>query len=241
MDKDQTEGERLKEVRRFLELDFSKSSDLQDIVDLAAQVCDKPVALITLLDEKVSWVKVRSGRAFDVVPRETSFCKFGIEQDDILVIPDASKDKRFDKNPLVQSDPNIRFYAAAPLILNNGLKLGTLCLFDSKPSEINFIQKKALAVLSRQVMYLMELKLGQLLLKKQLEQTEARNESLRKIAVMQSHEIRHPLTSIMSLVQLIKDKLYAVDEHWLSMMIEATNTLDNRIKAIVKETTADRK
>lgn len=238
--KDSIEKDRLKEVRRFLKLDFSKSSDFQDIVDLAALLCEKPVALITILDEDVNWIKVRSGVEYEVMPRETSFCQYGIQQDEILIIPDATKDYRFDDNPLVQSNPHVRFYAGAPLILNNGLKLGTLCLFDLKPNKITPLQEKTLSILSRQVTYLMELKLGQALLKKQLEETEAKNKALRKISFMQSHDIRHPLSSIMCLVNLVKDGIHPVDEHWLGMITEATDTLDNKIKAIVNETAVDR-
>lgn len=230
------EEDRLKEVERFLELDFNKSSDFQDIVDLAAQLCDKPVALITILDKDVNRIKVRSGVIFEVMPRETSFCQYSVLQDEILIIPDASKDYRFENNPLVLSDPNVRFYAGAPLILDNGLKLGTLCLFDLKPNKLTALQEKTLAVLSKQVTCLMELKLGQILLKKQVEETEAKNEALKKIAFMQSHDIRHPLSSIMCLVGMVKDGIHPVDKDWLSMLSEATDTLDNKIKDIIRET-----
>jgi hypothetical protein len=75
-----SETVRLEEVNRFLQLDFNKMSELQDIVDLATQLCDKPIALITILDEHVNWLKVRSGVDVEVMPRETSFCQYGIQQ-----------------------------------------------------------------------------------------------------------------------------------------------------------------
>ncbi len=235
MNTDPQEQNRLNELHRFLQLDFSKYSELQDIVDLAAQICDKPIAMLTFLDKEVNWLKVRVGVDTDAMPRETSFCKYGIEQDEILIVPDATKDSRFVNNPLVKSAPNIRFYAGAPLILKNGLKLGTLCLFDVKPNNINTTQQKALTVLSRQATLFLESELDHLVLKRQVEEIEAKNEALRKIAYMQSHEIRQPLTSVIGLVNLIRDGHHAVDEEWLSMIFEATRTLDDRIKAIIAQ------
>jgi len=230
------EKARIGEVRKFINLDFDKSREFQDIVDLAAQLCDKPVALITLLDEDVNWVKVRTGFEVEMMPRETSFCQHSIRQDDVLVIPDATKDERFENNPLVKSDPHIRFYAGAPLTLNNGLKLGTLCLFDAKPNNITELQQKTLTILSRQVTYLMELELSYRLLKKHVEEIEGKNESMRKIAFMQSHEIRKPLSTIMGLVSTIKEDNYVADKERLMIIEEEANNLDMQIRAIVNET-----
>ncbi len=232
----QDEKKRLEAVHRFLLLDYDKSSEFQDIVDLAAQLCEMPVALITMLDKDVNWIKVRTGIDAEVMPRETSFCQYGIQQDQLLIIPDATKDSRFDSNPLVQENPNVRFYAGAPLVLNNGLRLGTLCLFDVKPNNISALQQKTMTILSRQVTFLMELELSHKLLQQHVEKIEANNASLRKIAHMQSHDIRQPLTSIMGLINTIKDDDYVIDRERLLMIEEAAQDLDTTIRAIVTET-----
>ena len=234
------EKERTEEVHKYLQLDLTKSTELQDIVDLAAQLCHKPIAIITLLDEHLNWLKVRSGVDVEVMPRNTSFCQIGIKQDDILIIPDALEDDRFDENPLVHSHPYIRFYAGAPLALKNGLKLGALCLFDLKPGNLTSLQKRALTILSRQVAFFLELEMARMQLEKLVEETQAKNESLMKIAYIQSHDIRHPLTSIMGLVGLIKDNVQAVDADWLKLMTTAANNLDARIMAMVKESITDK-
>ena len=232
----QQEKERLEEVHRFLQLDFDRSSEFQDIVDLAARLCDMPVALITLLDKEVNWIKVRTGIEAAVMPRDTSFCQFGIQQSGLLIIPDASKDHRFDDNPLVQADPKVRFYAGAPLCLNNGYRLGTLCLFDVKPNNITELQQKALVILSRQVTFLMELELNNKLLKQQVEKIEAHNAQLKKIAHIQSHDFRQPLTTIMGLINTIKEDDYVADKERLVLIEDAANNLDAKIHAIVSET-----
>lgn len=232
------ETKRLKEVKKFLELDFDKSTEFQDIVDLAAQLCEKPVALITLLDDESNWLRVKTGTDIDVMPRETSFCQFGIQQDDLFIISDATKDSRFENNPLVHSDPNLKFYAGAPLILNNGIKLGTLCLFDQKPSTLTDLQRKILPILAKQVTFIMELEMSRLQLKQQTEETEAKNQSLMKIAQLQAHQIRQPLTTIMSLINLVKDGYENVNEEWMGMFETATDNFDKTIHDIIAESIA---
>lgn len=230
------EKRRIEAVHQFLQIDFDKSKEYQEIVDLAAELCEKPVAVLSLLDEEINWLKVRSGVNIQIMPRETSFCQHVIKADDLLVVEDATKDSRFIDNPLVCSDPNIRFYAGAPIIISSGLKLGSLCLFDLKPNTIAPNQQKTLKMLSRQITHLMELDLSQRLLKLQVEEIEERNKSLYKIAHIQSHEIRHPLATIMGLVNLIKDQYQEVTEEWIEMIIEASNKLDSKIASIVNET-----
>lgn len=230
------ELKRLEEAHRFLQLDFDKKHEFKDITDLAAQLCDKPVSLITILDKEVNWIKIATGVDMKASPRATSFCQYGIQEDELLIIPDATKDSRFVNNPLVQGTPGVRFYAGAPLVLSTGYKIGTLCLFDFKPGSLTPTQQKALVMLSRQATFLMELELAQEQLLSHIREIESKNQSLRAIAQMQSHDIRQPLASIVGLVNLVKDGQHVVDDDWLKMVSDATGILDDKIHAIVNET-----
>ena len=226
---------RLEAVNPFLEIDFVKK-EFQEIVDLASKLCDKPVALITLLGKDENWIKVRAGVDVEVMPRKTSFCQYAILTNELMVVEDATKDERFNDNELVQDKPNLRFYAGAPLTLGNGQNVGTLCLFDLKPGSLETIQKETLLTLARQVVYLMELELNQKMLKVQLDEIQIKNDSLKKIAFIQSHSIRQPLSSIMGLVELVRSGFQPVDAEWIEMMCEAADMLDSRIRDIVHET-----
>lgn len=231
---------RIQEVNRFLILDFKVNSEFQNLVDLAAKLCGTPVALLALLGEEYNYLKVRHGVNFEIMPRETSFCQYVIEQDDVLIIPDARKDSRFDNNPLVHSDPKVRFYAGVPLILNNGTRLGSLCLFDLKPNTLNELQKSILRLLSSLAVSFMELELSRHDLTKQIEEKEEKNQGLIKIAHLQSHQIRQPLTSIMGLINLVKDGYQEADSEWLQLFEKATDGFDNIIKTIVAESYAEK-
>ena len=240
IDKQLVEKRRIEAVHQFLKIDFDKSVEYQGIVDLAAELCEKPVAILTLLDEKINWLKVRYGVDEEIMPADTSFCQYAVGSASIVVIEDATKDSRFIDNPLVYDPPFVRFYAGAPLILSNGLIVGTLCLFDIKPGVISDLQQKTLKVLSSQITNLMELEISHKLLKLKVEEIEERNKSLLKIANIQSHEVRHPLANIMGLVNILKEGYQTVDEEWIQMLMESANILDTKIASIVNETVANR-
>lgn len=235
---DQTiETKRLEQVHKFLDLDFDQAMEFQDIVNFAVELCGTPVALITLLDEDINWVKVRAGIELPpAMPRETSFCQYTIQQDGLTIIPDTLLDERLTNNPLVHEPPHVRFYAAAPLTLKSGLRMGSLCLFDAKPNNISPLQQKALAVMARQVTFLLELEYSYKVLREQMATLEERNESLKSIAHMQSHDIRQPLTSILGLLDIIKGNDYKTNKEQLMMMEQAANELDNKIHSIVEQT-----
>jgi PAS domain S-box-containing protein len=180
------ERKRLGTVRLFEQLNFSKNKELTDLVTLAAEICKVPIAMITLMGEDIQWIKCKLGVDIDSAGRETSFCKYLIDRDDVLVIPDARLDDRFKNNPAVTGDYAIRFYAGAPLITSTGLHVGSLCVFDQKPHSFTARQKEMLMILSAQAMHLMELEMSLKLigqhnveLKRQKEKIDASERKLR--------------------------------------------------------------
>lgn len=234
------EKRRIEAVHQFLQIDFDKSNDYQDIVDLIAETCEKPISLLTFVDEETSHIKVCVGTDVNNIAKENSFCFHAMQAGDLLVVDDLTKDNRFDNNPLVHTNPGFQFYAGVPLILSSGIKIGSLCVLDFKPSSLTPLQKRILTVLAKQTTHLMELEITHKLLKLQVEETEERNKSLQKIAFIQSHEVRHPLATIMGLVNLIKENYMTVNEDWINLLDQAANSLDKKIYSIVNETIADK-
>ncbi|WP_214071724.1 GAF domain-containing protein [Mucilaginibacter sp. dw_454] len=148
---------RINAVKRFMQPNAAITKDLNDIVTLAAQICETPVALITLLDEDTQWFKASKGVDIDCTARELSFCNYTIQQNDINIITDTLLDERFISNPLVIAEPFIRFYAGCSLVTNDGHAIGALCIVDFKPRDITETQQNTLRILSKQVMNLLEL------------------------------------------------------------------------------------
>jgi hypothetical protein len=129
-----------------------------DLTELAARICKAPVAMISLVDEDRQWFKSRVGITAAETSRDISFCGHAINQADLFVVPDATRDARFSGNPLVTSDPKIRFYAGAPLVTPDGYAIGTLCVIDQVPRDLLPHQRDALRILARHVVLQLELR-----------------------------------------------------------------------------------
>ncbi|HEX8440407.1 ATP-binding protein [Archangium sp.] len=166
------EEQRLQALRRHGILDTQPESEYDDIVQLAARMCDVPIALVSLVDRDRQWFKANVGLpGVTETERCISFCTFAIEQEHVFVVEDAAKDARFATSPLVTGAPFIRFYAGASIQTEDGLHLGTLCVIDRRPRVLTEDQRKSLLALKRQVELHLRLRL-------QVRQAEERNRQL---------------------------------------------------------------
>ncbi|MEP0872069.1 diguanylate cyclase [Trichocoleus desertorum AS-A10] len=152
----ENERQRLEALYQYQILDTAPEADFDDLTRLAAQICQSPIALISLLDDKRQWFKSKVGLTITETPREMAFCNHAILHNQLLMVPDALGDRRFAKNPLVTQEPHIRFYAGAPLLTADGFALGTLCIIDYIPRELSFEQQEALRILAQQVVTKLE-------------------------------------------------------------------------------------
>jgi GAF domain-containing protein len=152
------EKKRLKVLWQYEVLDTVPEEVFDDLTELAARICEAPIALISLVDEKRQWFKSKVGTSVNETSRDVSFCAHALNQTELFIVPDATQDTRFAQNPLVTSDPQIRFYAGAPLITPDGYALGTLCVVDKVPRDLRPEQRQALQILARHVVSQLELR-----------------------------------------------------------------------------------
>src|SRR5213596_3111741 len=145
------ENARLQTLRAYDILDTPPEQACDELVQLAAQICGVPIALISLVDAQRQWFKAKVGLDACQTSRDLAFCAHAIlDPGTLLHVPDTTADLRFADNPLVIGEPRIRFYAGAPLVTPQGHALGTLCLLDHVPRRLTDAQQQALTILARQ-------------------------------------------------------------------------------------------
>jgi signal transduction histidine kinase len=213
------EARRLETLRSYAMLDTSNEEEFDDLVVLAAQICQTPIALISLVDEDRQWFKAAFGLDLKETSREISFCDHALRQTGVFVVPDASLHPDFSNNPLVVGEPKIRFYAGAPLVAPDGQPLGTLCVIDREARALTKAQERALSVLSRHVM-------AQFELRRQAHATNRVNRALLSLlederiaetAVRKSEELnRGVLDSMLAQIAVLdrNGKIIAVNDAW---------------------------
>jgi PAS domain S-box-containing protein len=148
------EQERLKALQDYEILDTLSEHEFDRLTELASLICDMPISLVSLIDDKRQWFKSRVGLGISETDRKLAFCQYTIMGEGLLEVPDATWDERFKDNALVTGDPDLRFYAGFPLIDKNGYALGTICVLDRKPNSLTDQQKRSLELLAGEVMAL---------------------------------------------------------------------------------------
>jgi signal transduction histidine kinase len=223
------ENERLYELYRYQILDTPREDDFDKIALLAARICRTPMSVISFVDRNRQWAKSLVGLKKLPADRNASFCSHAILTARLFEVRNALRDKRFADNPLVQQKPKIRFYAGMPLITSKGFKLGALCVIDTIPRRLTKVQTFALKVLSRQIVKLMELRI------RNKEITHTAEMQQRIISIM-SHDIRGPLCSIKTFLDLNKDERFSKEEQIDLLSALSTNVsrtlqlLDNLVE-----------
>jgi signal transduction histidine kinase len=232
------EVERINKLHSYNILDSLPESDYDSITQLASEICDTPISLVSFVDSDRQWFKSRYGLDAIETPREFAFCAHAINTpEQVFIVNDARKDIRFFDNPLVVGDPNVIFYAGIPLTDKDNLPLGTLCVIDHKPKELSDSQINSLLALSNQVMNLLTLRKQNRTLSNTLKQLEEKNKELENFSTIAAHDLKSPLIGITSVAQLLSEsyhsKIDSNGQYMLDLLSKSSSKLTLMIDSLL--------
>jgi signal transduction histidine kinase len=226
------ERQRLRSLHSYKILDSRREAAYDDLTRIAAQICGTPMASVTLVDETRQWFKSTIGIDVSETSREVSFCAHAILQDGLFIVPDTHEDLRFVDNALVTGDPHLRFYAGAVLHSLDGNALGTLCVLDRVPRELDANQKAALEALARQAMAQMEMR-------RSLEEAERVMRYRSRLMAMMGHDLKQPVNVINMALTLIEDRLQGEEEETLGFAKSAIGKLSTELDVLAQASRLD--
>jgi len=223
------EPQRLVALKRYDLLDSPPEQAFDRITRLAAGVLGMPISLITLVDETRQWFKSRHGLDAPWTRREVAFCAYTILDTEPLVVPDAAADDRFAANPLVTEDPNIRFYAGAPLVTPEGHVLGTLCVIDRSPHpEFSDEQRCLLQDLAVLVMTEIEARSAILALRQEVRERQETERRLHRSVAEKEALLREVYHRVKNNLQVV-DTLLALQIRQTPAVAESLRDLRYRV------------
>lgn len=194
------EKERLNSLRELKILDTPPEERFDRITRLALHLFDVPISTITLIDSRREWFKSCQGLPVKEGKRAISFCGHALLASDIFIVPDAKKDPRFAKNPMVLGKPHIRFYAAVPLRSADGRRVGVFCIKDYKTRKLDAQKIRLLKSLAAWA----ELELNSHEIKQAIEareKAESKINELNEVLRLSYKTLRHDLLNILTIIK----------------------------------------
>lgn len=204
---------RLKSLYDLFILDTDIEKEYQHLAELAANILETPISLMSLIDKNRQWFKAKTGVDLVETPREISFCTHTILKNEPLIVTDMKKDTRFSNNPFVVNEPNVKFYAGVPIQYESGLNLGTLCVLDVKERQPSDRQIDGLKILAEAVSSNLKLRFQNFQTMKQEEELRfnfSRVQELlqenQDLTSMLIHDFKNPLSVIVSACNMVGKK-----------------------------------
>ena len=199
--------ERLAAIKSLGLVDTLPESGFDRLTELAVQVFNTPVALVSIVDDKRQFFKSCVGLPDPFsntrqTPHSHSFCKHVVQTGEPLIVPDAREHAELKSNSAV-TELGVIAYAGMPLLSVDGQRLGSFCVIDNKPRQWSEEEIRVLRCMADCVQ--VEIASKERLAKQNLELQQAAEVAKRQniFLAQLSHELRNPLSPILNAAQML--------------------------------------
>jgi signal transduction histidine kinase len=228
------ESGRIESLRSYLVLDSESEDEIDNLTQLASEICETPISLVSLIDTDRQWFKSKVGLEVNETSRDIAFCAHAInESEDFFIVEDARTDNRFFDNPLVLNDPLVIFYAGIVLKSDEELPLGTLCVIDHTPRKLSDKQIRTLKTISKQIMNLLNYKKSIRIQEELRLQLSQKNQELETFASIAAHDLKSPLTNIMSAANIFSQIYSSQIDHQGNLIIDSIEQSGQRLRLLI--------
>ncbi|MDO1449034.1 GAF domain-containing sensor histidine kinase [Rhodocytophaga aerolata] len=238
------EAARLHSLLDYHILDTAKDPQLDELTKFTANLFGVPIALITILDQNRQWFKANVGLSVQETQRSISFCQYTIMNTEVFEVPDTHADERFEDNPLVTSEPLIRYYCGAPLINEAGFRIGSLAIIDIVPRRLTETKKRELQLLAQQVINFFELNQQKKLLEREKESLERkvklRTEQLEKLNASKdrffsiiAHDLLSPVNGVIGSANQLAYHIDTLSQEEIEKFAQGIFISSNRLKRLL--------
>jgi len=228
------ESGRIESLRSYLVLDSESEDEIDNLTQLASEICETPISLVSLIDTDRQWFKSKVGLEVNETSRDIAFCALAInESEDFFIVEDSRTDNRFFDNPLVLNDPLVIFYAGIVLKSDEELPLGTLCVIDHTPRKLSDKQIRTLKTISKQIMNLLNYKKSIRIQEELRLQLSQKNQELETFASIAAHDLKSPLTNIMSAANIFSQIYSSQIDHQGNLIIDSIEQSGQRLRLLI--------
>jgi signal transduction histidine kinase len=217
-------------------LDTGDERDFNDLTTLASAICQTPIALINLFDEKRQSVKARivSNKLKNAFDHSFRVPAIDAEQD-VLIIEDATQDERFLESPFIDGQDKITFYAGVPLVNDDGVVLGSLSVIDRQQKRLTDEQINALKIIAKQIVDKLELRKKAVVSEDTIRELRYSNLFMQKFAAMAAHDIKNPMSSILLSAQSLKARLHKLEDKGYEKLVDLNISSTKRLVALLDD------
>lgn len=208
-----------------LEIDHSElESECKVLIELASKITNMDVTLINLLDSFTQWTIAWQGFQISTMPKDECICQYTIAEKEFFEVEDMTVDNRFRNMTYVINEPYLKYYFGVPLVISDGVNIGTICVMDRQNKKLSPDQVELFKLIAKELA-------GKIETFHKINNLQHELSQAIKMQRRITHNLRDPLAGIIGLSDLIVDE---TQQHSPDEIHEFVSLINSSSKSILE-------